>query len=86
MAHWLCHLLKALYKSNVSFHSPPCKGLNRVATWCSQDGTIKYEIKLTGKLSTIPLSFEEETPEYGTLVMTLEAKPHITLIELLLKH
>lgn len=34
-----------------------------------QDGTIKYEIKLTGELSTNPLSFGEETPEYGTLVM-----------------
>ena len=34
-----------------------------------QDGTIKYEIKLTGELSTNPLSFGEESPEYGTLVM-----------------
>ena len=34
-----------------------------------QDGTIKYEIKLTGELSTNPLSFGEEAPEYGTLVM-----------------
>ena len=35
----------------------------------AQDGTIKYEIKLTGELSTNPLSFGEESPEYGTLVM-----------------
>ena len=34
-----------------------------------QDGTIKYEIKLTGELSTNHLSFGEESPEYGTLVM-----------------
>ena len=34
-----------------------------------QDGTIKYEIKLTGELSTNPLSFGETSPEYGTLVM-----------------
>ena len=34
-----------------------------------QDGTIKYEIKLTGELSTNALSFGEESPEYGTLVM-----------------
>ena len=34
-----------------------------------QDGTIKYEIKLTGELSTNPLSFGEEAPEFGTLVM-----------------
>ena len=34
-----------------------------------QDGTIKYEIKLTGELSTNALSFGEEAPEYGTLVM-----------------
>lgn len=34
-----------------------------------QDGTIKYEIKLTGELSTNHLSMGEEAPEYGTLVM-----------------
>ena len=34
-----------------------------------QDGTIKYEIKLTGELSTNALSLGEEAPEYGTLVM-----------------
>lgn len=34
-----------------------------------QDGTIKYEIKLTGELSTNVLSLGEEAPEYGTLVM-----------------
>ena len=34
-----------------------------------QDGTIKYEIKLTGELSTNALTFGEEAPDYGTLVM-----------------
>ena len=34
-----------------------------------QDGTIKYEIKLTGELSTNALILGEEAPEYGTLVM-----------------
>ena len=33
-----------------------------------QDGTIEYEIKLTGELSTNLLSPGEDEPEYGTLV------------------
>ena len=33
-----------------------------------QDGTIEYEIKLTGELSTNLLSQGEEAPEFGTLV------------------
>ncbi len=33
-----------------------------------QDGTISYEIKLTGELSTNMLSPGEEMPEHGTLV------------------
>lgn len=33
-----------------------------------QDGTINYEIKLTGELSTNMLSPGEETPEAGTIV------------------
>ena len=47
------------------------KGYRTMTPACPalQDGTIKYEIKLTGELSTNPLSFGEESPEYGTLVM-----------------
>lgn len=45
-------------------------------TWCrylfnwyfQQDGTIEYEIKLTGELSTNQLSQGESDPEFGTLV------------------
>ena len=33
-----------------------------------QDGTIEYEVKLTGELSTNALSPGETKPEYGTLV------------------
>lgn len=35
-----------------------------------QDGSIEYQIKLTGELSTNPLSPGEDpkNPEYGTLV------------------
>ncbi len=35
---------------------------------CDQDGTIQFEIKLTGELSTNLLSPGEEAPQYGTLV------------------
>ena len=35
-----------------------------------QDGTIKYEIKLTGELSTnLPNPEEGELPQYGTMVL-----------------
>ncbi len=36
----------------------------------AQDGTIEYQIKLTGELSTNPLSPDEDpaNPKYGTLV------------------
>jgi primary-amine oxidase len=33
-----------------------------------QDGTVSYEIKLTGELSTNMLSPGEDMPEHGTLV------------------
>lgn len=37
---------------------------------CAQDGTIEYQIKLTGELSTNPLSPDEDpaNPRYGTIV------------------
>ena len=54
--------------------------------WCiipAQDGTIEYQIKLTGELSTNPLSPDEDpsSPTYGTLVAKdVNAQAHQHLV------
>ena len=48
-----------------------------------QDGTIEYQIKLTGELSTNPLSPDEDphSPTYGTLVAKdVNAQAHQHLV------
>ncbi len=48
-----------------------------------QDGTIEYQIKLTGELSTNPLSPDEDptSPTYGTLVAeNVNAQAHQHLV------
>lgn len=47
----------------------PCTWCRYLFNWYfQQDGTIEYEIKLTGELSTNMLSQGEREPEFGTLV------------------
>lgn len=49
----------------------------------AQDGTIEYQIKLTGELSTNPLSPDEDpnSPTYGTLVAkNVNAQAHQHLV------
>ena len=51
----------------------------------AQDGTIEYQIKLTGELSTNPLSPDEDpsSPTYGTLVAKdVNAQAHQHLVRL----
>ena len=51
-----------------------------------QDGTIEYQIKLTGELSTNPLSPDEDpsSPTYGTLVAeNVNAQAHQHLVRFL---
>ena len=53
---------------------------------CAQDGTIEYQIKLTGELSTNPLSPDEDpaSPTYGTLVAeNVNAQAHQHLVRTL---
>ena len=63
-------------------HSESCSD-SLVASFPVQDGTIEYQIKLTGELSTNPLSPDEDpsSPTYGTLVAKdVNAQAHQHLV------
>ena len=60
----------------------------KVYALLSQDGTIEYQIKLTGELSTNPVSPDEDpaSPTYGTPVAeNVNAQAHQHLVSSIVK-